>query len=95
MVFVVLPELSGLDPQRGGIADTDAELPIIFLTGHGDIPRLMQAMKAGAVEVLTKPFPLAGPARFHSQRDRSRTDDPGGAPGARRASSAVRRPHPA
>src|SRR5262245_9957914 len=52
---VRLPGLSGLDLQRE-LAETDAELPIIFLTGHGDIPMSVQAMKAGAVEFLTKPF---------------------------------------
>jgi FixJ family two-component response regulator len=52
---VRLPGLSGLDLQRE-LADTDASLPIIFLTGHGDIPMSVRAMKAGAVEFLTKPF---------------------------------------
>jgi FixJ family two-component response regulator len=50
---VRLPGLSGLDLQRElGIA----EIPIIFITGHGDIPMSVRAMKAGAVEFLTKPF---------------------------------------
>jgi len=52
---VRLPGLSGLDLQRE-LAESDAELPIIFLTGHGDIPMSVKAMKAGAVEFLTKPF---------------------------------------
>jgi len=52
---VRLPGLSGLDLQRE-LAATDAELPIVFLTGHGDIPMSVHAMKAGAVEFLTKPF---------------------------------------
>ncbi len=52
---VRLPGLSGLDLQRE-LAETDAALPIVFLTGHGDIPMSVQAMKAGAVEFLTKPF---------------------------------------
>src|SRR5205814_6853052 len=52
---VRLPGLSGLDLQRE-LADTDATLPIIFLTGHGDIPMSVRAMKAGAIEFLTKPF---------------------------------------
>ena len=52
---VRLPGLSGLDLQRE-LANSDATLPIIFLTGHGDIPMSVQAMKAGAVEFLTKPF---------------------------------------
>jgi FixJ family two-component response regulator len=50
-----LPGLSGLDLQRE-LAATDAPLPVIFLTGHGDIPMSVRAMKAGAVEFLTKPF---------------------------------------
>ena len=50
-----LPGLSGLDLQRE-LADTNATLPIIFLTGHGDIPMSVRAMKAGAIEFLTKPF---------------------------------------
>jgi FixJ family two-component response regulator len=52
---VRLPGLSGLDLQRE-LANTNAPLPIIFLTGHGDIPMSVQAMKAGAIEFLTKPF---------------------------------------
>ena len=51
---VRLPGLSGLDLQRE-LADTEAALPIIFLTGHGDIPMSVSAMKAGAIEFLTKP----------------------------------------
>jgi FixJ family two-component response regulator len=52
---VRLPGLSGLDLQRE-LSNTPATLPIIFLTGHGDIPMSVQAMKAGAIEFLTKPF---------------------------------------
>jgi FixJ family two-component response regulator len=52
---VRLPGLSGLDLQRE-LAGTDTALPIVFLTGHGDIPMSVRAMKAGAVEFLTKPF---------------------------------------
>jgi FixJ family two-component response regulator len=51
---VRLPGLSGLDLQRELAADF--AIPIIFITGHGDIPMSVQAMKAGAVEFLTKPF---------------------------------------
>ena len=50
-----LPGLSGLDLQKR-IASERTEMPIIFITGHGDIPSSVQAMKAGAVEFLTKPF---------------------------------------
>jgi FixJ family two-component response regulator len=50
-----LPGLSGLDLQKR-IAEVGLEIPIVFLTGHGNIPASVQAMKAGAVEFLTKPF---------------------------------------
>lgn len=49
-----LPDLNGLEVQRR-IADR-ADLPVIFITGNGDIPTTVQAMKAGAIEFLTKPF---------------------------------------
>ena len=52
---VSLPDLNGLELQRR-IAGDRAELPIIFITGYGDIPTTVRAMKAGAVEFLTKPF---------------------------------------
>ena len=52
---VRMPGVSGLDLQRE-LAKTDSPLPIIFITGHGDIPMSVQAMKAGAVEFLSKPF---------------------------------------
>jgi FixJ family two-component response regulator len=51
---VHMPGLSGLDLQRE-LAQRGVEIPIIFLTGHGDIPMTVRAMKAGAVEFLTKP----------------------------------------
>jgi len=50
-----LPGLSGLDLQKR-MAEAGLEVPIVFLTGHGNIPASVQAMKAGAVEFLTKPF---------------------------------------
>ena len=50
-----LPGLSGLDLQKR-LAETGLEIPIVFLTGHGNIPASVQAMKAGAVEFLTKPI---------------------------------------
>jgi CheY-like chemotaxis protein len=50
---VTLPGLSGLDLQKRLVERTD--MPIIFITGHGDVPMSVQAMKAGAVEFLTKP----------------------------------------
>jgi FixJ family two-component response regulator len=49
-----LPGLSGLDLQKR-MAEAGLEIPVVFLTGHGDIPASVQAMKAGAVEFLTKP----------------------------------------
>ena len=52
---VRLPGQSGLDLQRE-LAEANRELPIIFITGHGDIPMSVQAMKRGAIEFLTKPF---------------------------------------
>jgi FixJ family two-component response regulator len=52
---VRLPDLSGLDLQRE-LHESGIHIPIIFITGHGDIPMTVEAMKAGAVEFLTKPF---------------------------------------
>jgi len=52
---VRMPGLSGLDLQRD-LAEAHIHIPIIFITGHGDIPMSVRAMKAGAVEFLTKPF---------------------------------------
>jgi FixJ family two-component response regulator len=52
---VQLPGLSGLDFQQA-LADAGFEIPIIFITGYGDIPMSVKAMKSGAVEFLTKPF---------------------------------------
>jgi FixJ family two-component response regulator len=52
---ISLPGLNGLELQKR-IAVERNEMPIIFVTGHGDVPRTVQAMKAGAVEFLTKPF---------------------------------------
>ncbi|HUC30158.1 MAG TPA: response regulator transcription factor [Candidatus Acidoferrum sp.] len=52
---VRLPQMSGLDFQRR-LADTGVQIPIIFITAHGDIPMSVKALKSGAVEFLTKPF---------------------------------------
>jgi FixJ family two-component response regulator len=52
---VTLPDVSGLDLQRRVAADRP-DMPVIFITGHGDIPTSVRAMKAGAIEFLTKPF---------------------------------------
>jgi len=74
---VRLPGLSGLDLQRE-LVETDAELPIIFITGHGDIPMSVRAMKAGAAEFLTKPFrqqDLLDAIRSAIERDRTMRAD--------------------
>jgi FixJ family two-component response regulator len=52
---ISLPDLNGLDLQKRVAADR-IDMPIIFITGYGDVPMTVQAMKAGAVEFLTKPF---------------------------------------
>jgi RNA polymerase sigma factor (sigma-70 family) len=73
---VRLPGLSGLDFQRE-LAARNARIPIIFLTGHGDIPMTVRAMKAGAVEFLTKPFrdqDLLDAVRIALERDRARRE---------------------
>jgi FixJ family two-component response regulator len=73
---VRLPGQSGLDLQRE-LAATDRELPIIFITGHGDIPMSVQAMKSGAIEFLTKPFrdqDLIDAIQLGLSRDRTRRE---------------------
>ena len=73
---VRLPGLSGLDFQHE-LAARNTLIPIIFLTGHGDIPMSVRAMKAGAVEFLTKPFrdqDLLDAVRVALERDRSRRE---------------------
>jgi FixJ family two-component response regulator len=70
---VNLPELSGLELQKRIAADHSA-MPIIFITGHGNIPMTVQAMKAGAVEFLTKPYTsevLLGAVRSALERSRA------------------------
>jgi FixJ family two-component response regulator len=71
---VRLPGQSGLDLQRE-LAAANRELPIIFITGHGDIPMSVQAMKGGAIEFLTKPFrdqELLDAIQLGLSRDRAR-----------------------
>ena len=73
---VRLPGQSGLDFQRE-LASKNTQLPIIFITGHGDIPMSVQAMKGGAIEFLTKPFreqDLLEAVRLGLDRDRVRRD---------------------
>ncbi len=77
MLDVHLPDLNGLELQER-IAGERAGLPIIFITGQGDIPMTVRAMKAGAVEFLTKPFGtevLLGAIRNAIERSRVALDD--------------------
>lgn len=55
VIDVTLPDANGLDLQQRVTADR-ADIPIIFITGHGDVPMAVQAMKAGAMDFLSKPF---------------------------------------
>jgi FixJ family two-component response regulator len=73
---VRLPEVSGLDFQSD-LANANIEIPIVFMTGHGDIPMTVRAMKAGAVEFLTKPFrdqDMLDAVQVGHQKDRRRRD---------------------
>jgi FixJ family two-component response regulator len=72
-----MPELDGLDCQRQ-LIEAGVQTPIIFITGHGDIPMSVRAMKAGAVDFLTKPFrdqDLLDAVHQAIERDRSRLSD--------------------
>jgi FixJ family two-component response regulator len=74
---VRLPGRSGLDFQRD-LAEANVRVPIIFITGHGDIPMTVQAMKAGAIEFLTKPFrdqDLLDAVNIGLARDRARREN--------------------
>ena len=73
---VRLRGLSGLDLQQE-LAARNCQIPIVFITGHGDIPMSVRAMKAGAVEFLTKPFrdqDLLDAVRIALERDRARRE---------------------
>jgi FixJ family two-component response regulator len=73
---VRLPGLSGLDFQTE-LAKADIQVPIIFMTGHGDIPMTVKAMKAGAIEFLSKPFrdqDMLDAVRLGLERDRVRRE---------------------
>ena len=73
---VSLPDLNGLDVQKR-VAANRADIPIIFITGYGDVPMTVQAMKGGAVEFLTKPFAsdvLLGAIRTALERSRAALD---------------------
>src|SRR5262245_39941655 len=72
-----MPGLSGLDLQKR-LADAGIGIPIVFVTGHGDIPMSVQAMKAGAVEFLIKPYrhqELLDAVQRALERDRAARDD--------------------
>jgi FixJ family two-component response regulator len=74
---VRLPGVSGLDFQ-GELAKANVHIPVIFMSGHGDIPMSVQAMKAGAVDFLTKPFrdqDMLDAVAAAIERDRSRRKD--------------------
>ena len=74
---VRLPGVSGLDFQAG-LTDSNIRIPIVFITGHGDIPMSVRAMKAGAAEFLTKPFrdqDLLDAVAAAIQRDQKRRED--------------------
>ena len=74
---VRLPGQSGLDLQRE-LTAANREIPIIFITGHGDIPMSVQAMKGGAIEFLTKPFrdqELLDAIQLGLSRDRARREN--------------------
>jgi FixJ family two-component response regulator len=77
VVDVRLPGLSGLDFQQQ-LATENIAIPVIFITGHGDIPMSVRAMKAGAVEFLTKPLrdqDLLDAIQAALRRDRARLED--------------------
>jgi FixJ family two-component response regulator len=83
---VRLPGISGLEFQTE-LASADIKIPIIFMTGHGDIPMTVKAMKAGAFEFLTKPFrdqDMLDAVQLALKRDRTRRD-------AERADAQLRR----
>jgi FixJ family two-component response regulator len=74
---IKLPGITGLDFQHQ-LAAADIRIPIIFITGHGDIPMTVRAMKAGAVEFLTKPFrdqDLLDAIQVALERDRARRQE--------------------
>src|ERR1700722_16825767 len=76
---VSLPGVGGLELQRK-LAEAGVRIPIIFITGHGDIPMTVKAMKSGAVEFLTKPFDdenLLNAIQLAFDRDRATRRDQG------------------
>jgi len=88
---VRLPGMSGLDFQQK-FAESEISLPVILMTGHGDIPMSVQAMKAGAVDFLTKPFrdqDMLDAVAVAIERDRSRRAEQVGASALRRLYDAM------
>ena len=84
---VRLPGMSGLDFQAE-LAKANIQIPIIFMTGHGDIPMTVRAMKAGAVEFLTKPFrdqDMLDAVQLALERDRSGARATEAGPSSRRS----------
>jgi FixJ family two-component response regulator len=82
---VRLPGLSGLDFQAE-LSKADIRIPIVFITGHGDIPMTVRAMKAGAIEFLIKPFrdqDLLDAVQLGLKRDRERREGEGATAGLR------------
>ena len=88
-----LPDISGLDLQQE-LASREAP-PIVFITGHGDVPSSVRAMKAGAVEFLSKPFGEQELLSAIDSRDRARSNDAAEAVGDRRAAATLRSSHAA
>jgi FixJ family two-component response regulator len=88
---VNLPGVNGLDFQRQ-LADAGIQIPIIFVTGHGDIPMTVKAMKSGAVEFLTKPFEdqdLLNAIHQALDRDRARRREQSNQAGLRKCYEAL------
>ena len=90
---VRLPGLSGLDFQAE-LTRAKIDIPIVFMTGHGDIPMTVRAMKAGAVEFLPKPFrdqDMLDAVQTGLERDRRRRKTPAKPPSSERTSTRSRR----
>ncbi len=89
---ISLPGIGGLEFQHK-LADAGIQIPIIFITGHGDIPMTVKAMKSGAVEFLTKPFndqDLLDAIQQALQRDRERRQHQSGLADLRKSSLSSR-----
>ena len=91
---VSLPDLNGLDLQQM-IAGERADMPIIFITGYGDVPMSVRAMKAGAVEFLTKPFGGRGASVRNPRRSGAQRQPAGDGGGYAVLAVSLRPPQPA